>query len=118
MKVAGAEPDGVAKDGVESEEENTREGALCHARFVKVVSGLKSDEKGGSDDDEAKKKRDKIFQFSNTVGEMVVGRAANGAESEKGGENAEGIGELFQKIAQDGDGSGVECDASHEDEVD
>jgi hypothetical protein len=29
----------------------------------------------------------------------VVGRAANSAESEKGGENAEGIGELFQKIA-------------------
>lgn len=99
MKVTGAEPDGIAKDGVESEEENTREGALCHARFVKVVSGLKSDEKGGSDYDEAKKKRDKIFQFSNTVGEMVVGRAANGAQSEKGGENAEGIGELFQKIA-------------------
>ncbi len=99
MKVAAAEPDGVAKDGVESEEENTREGALCHARFVKMVSGLKGDEKSGSDYDEAKKKRDKIFQLSNAVGKAVVGRAANGAQSEKGGENAEGIGKLLQKIA-------------------
>ena len=99
MKEAGAEPDGVAKDGVESEEENTREGAHRHARFMKMVSGLKGDEKGGADHDEAEKKRDKIFQFSNTVGEAVVGRATNGAESEKGGENAEGIGELFEKIA-------------------
>jgi hypothetical protein len=61
-----------------------------------MVSGLKGDEKGGADHDEAEKKRDKIFQFSNAVGEAVVGRAANGAESEKGGENAEGIGELFE----------------------
>ena len=99
MKVAGAEPDGVAKDGVKGEEKNTREGALCHARFVKMVSGLKSDEKSGSDHDEAKKKGDKIFQFSNTVSETVVGRAANSAESEKGGENAEGIRELFEEIA-------------------
>jgi len=99
MKVAGTEPDGVAKDGVESEEDNTREGALCHARLVKMVSGLKGDEKSGGDYDEAKKKRDKIFQFSDTVGEAVVGRATNGAESEKGGENAEGISELFEKIA-------------------
>ena len=99
MKAAGADPDGVAKDGVESEEENTREGALCHTRFVKMVSGLKGDEKSGADHDEAKKKRDKIFQFSNAVGEAVVGRAPNGAESEKGGENAEGISELFEKIA-------------------
>ena len=81
MKVAGAEPDGVAKDGVKGEKENTREGALCYARFVKMVSGLKSDEKSGSDHDEAKKKGDKIFQFSNTVSETVVGGAANGAES-------------------------------------
>ena len=64
-----------------------------------MVSGLKGDEKSRSDYDEAKKKRDKIFQFSNAVGETVVGRAANGAESEKGGENAEGISELFEKIA-------------------
>ena len=99
MKAAGAEPDGVAKDGIEGEKENTREGALCHTRFVKMVSGLKGDEKSGADHDEAKKKRDKIFQFSNAVGEAVVGRAPNGAESEKGGENAEGIGELFEKIA-------------------
>ena len=99
MKEAGAEPDGVAKDGVKGEEENTRKGALCHARFVKMVSGLKSDEKSGGDYDEAKKKRDKIFQFSNAVGKAVVGRAANGAQSEKGGENAEGIGKLFEKIA-------------------
>ena len=99
MKVAGAEPDGVAKDGVESKKENAREGALCHARLMKMVSGLKGDEKSGADHDEAKKKRDKIFQFSNAVGEAVVGRAPNRAESEKGGENAEGIGELFEKIA-------------------
>ena len=99
MKAAGAEPDGVAKDGIEGEKENTREGALCHTRFVKMVSGLKGDEKSGADHDEAKKKRDKIFQFSNAVGEAVVGRAPNGAESEKGGENAEGISELFEKIA-------------------
>ena len=99
MKEAGAEPDGVAKDGVESEEENTREGAHRHARFMKMVSGLKGDEKGGADHDEAEKKRNKIFQFPNTVGEAVVGRAANRAESEKGGENAEGISELFEEIA-------------------
>ena len=99
MKAAGAEPDGVAKDGIEGEKENTREGALCHTRFVKMVSGLKGDEKSGADHDEAKKKRDKIFQLPNAVGEAVVGRAANGAESEKGGENAEGISELFKKIA-------------------
>ncbi len=96
MKEAGAEPDGVAKDGVESEEENTREGAHRHARFMKMVSGLKGDEKSGADHDKAKKKRDKIFQFSNAVGEAVVGRAANRAESEKGSENAEGISELFE----------------------
>ena len=78
MKVAGADPDGVAKDGVEGEEENAREGAHRHARFVKMVSGLKGDEKSGSDHDEAKKKRDKIFQFPNAVSEAVVGRAANG----------------------------------------
>lgn len=99
MKKAGAEPDGVAKDGVEAEEKNTWQGAYRHARFVKMVSGLKGDEKSRSDYDEAKKKRDKIFQFSNAVGKAVVGRAANGAQSEKGGENAEGIGKLFQKIA-------------------
>ena len=98
MKEAGAEPNGVAKDGVKGEEENTRKGALCHARLMKMVSGLKGDEKSGADHDEAKKKRDKIFQFSNAVGEAVVGRAPNGAESEKGGENAEGISELFEKI--------------------
>ena len=83
-----------------------------------MVSGLKGDEKSGSDYDEAKKKGDKIFQLSNAVGKAVVGRSANGAQSEKGGENAEGIGKLFQKIAQDGDGSGVEGDGSHEAEVD
>ena len=99
MKKAGAEPDGVAKDGVEAEEKNTWQGAYRHARFVKMVSGLKGDEKSGADHDEAKKKRDKIFQLSNAVGEAVVGRAPNRAESEKGGENAEGIGELFEKIA-------------------
>ncbi len=99
MKVAGAEPDGLAKDGVKGEEENTRKGALCYARVMKMVSGLKGDEKGRADHDETKKKRDKIFQFSNTVSETVVGRAANGAESKKGGENAEGISELFEKIA-------------------
>ena len=99
MEKAGAEPDGVAKDGVEAEEKNTWQGAYRHARFVKMVSGLKGDEKSRSDYDEAKKKRDKIFQFSNAVGKAVVGRAANGAQSEKGGENAEGIGKLFQKIA-------------------
>ena len=98
MKVAGAEPDGVTKDGVKGEEENTRKGALCYARVMKMVSGLKGDKKSGADHDETKKKRDKIFQFSNAVGEAVVGRAPNGAESEKGGENAEGIGELFEKI--------------------
>ena len=64
-----------------------------------MMSGLKGDEKSRSDYDQAKKKRDKIFQFSNAVGKAVVGRAANGAQSEKGGENAEGIGKLFQKIA-------------------
>ena len=99
MKEAGAEPEGVAKDGVESEEENTREGAHRHARFMKMVSGLKGDEKGGADHDEAEKTRDKIFQFSNAVGEAVVGRAADSAKSEKGSENAEGISELFEKIA-------------------
>ena len=99
MKEAGAEPDDVAKDGVKGEEENTRKGALCHARLMKMVSGLKGDEKSGADHDEAKKKGDKIFQLPNAVGEAVVGRAANGAESEKGGENAEGISELFEKIA-------------------
>ena len=99
MKAAGAEPDGVAKDGIEGEKENTREGALCHTRFVKMVSGLKGDEKSGADHDEAKKKGDKIFQLPNAVGEAVVGRAATGAESEKGGENAKGISELFEKIA-------------------
>ena len=77
MKEAGAEPDGVAKDGVKGEEENTRKGALCHAGFVKMVGGLKGYEKSGADHDEAKKKRDKIFKFSNAVGEAVVGRAAN-----------------------------------------
>ncbi len=99
MKVAGAEPDGVAKDGVESKKENAREGALCHARFVKMVSGLKGDEKGGGDHNEAKKKRDKIFQLPNAVGEAVIGGAANGAESEKGGENTKTITELFEKIS-------------------
>jgi len=64
-----------------------------------MVSGLKGDEKGGSNYDKAKKKRDKIFQFSNSVGEAVVGRPANRAQSEKGSENAEGISELFEKIA-------------------
>jgi hypothetical protein len=83
-----------------------------------MVSGLKGDKKSGSDYDEAKKKRDKIFQLSNAVGKAVVGRAANGAQSEKGGENAEGIGKLFEKIAHDGNGSGMEGDGSHEAEVD
>jgi len=99
MKEAGAEPDGVAKDGVKGEEENTRKGALCHAGFVKMVGGLKGYEKSGADHDEAKKKRDKIFKFSNAVGEAVVGRTTNGAQSEKGGENAEGISKLFKKIS-------------------
>ena len=99
MKEAGAEPDDVAKDGVKGEEENTRKGALCHARLMKMVSGLKGDEKSGADHDEAKKKRDKIFQLSNAVGEAVIGGAANGAESEKGGENTKTITELFEKIS-------------------
>jgi hypothetical protein len=99
MKEAGAEPDDVAKDGVKGEEENTRKGALCHARLMKMVSGLKGDEKSGADHDEAKKKRDKIFQLPNAVGEAVIGGAANGAESEKGGENTKTITELFEKIS-------------------
>jgi len=67
--------------------------------MIKMMSGLKGDEKSGSDHDEAKRKRHKIFQFPNAVSEAVVGRAANGAESEKGGENTEAITELFEKIA-------------------
>ena len=78
MKVAGAEPDGVAKYCVESEEQNARKGAHRHTRMIKMMSGLKGDEKSGSDHDEAKRKRHKIFQFPNAVSEVVVGRAANG----------------------------------------
>ena len=36
-----------------------------------MMSGLKGDEKSRSDYDEAKKKRDKIFQLSNAVGKAV-----------------------------------------------
>ena len=63
MKEAGAEPNGVAKDGVKGEEENTRKGALCHARLMKMVCGLKGDEKSGADHDEAKKKRAKFVKL-------------------------------------------------------
>lgn len=83
-----------------------------------MASGLKGDEKSRSDDDEAKKKRDKIFQLSNAVGKAVIGGAADGAQGEKGGEDAKGVGKLFQEISQDGDGSGLEGDAGHEADVD
>ena len=35
----------------------------------------------------------------------MIGGAADGAQGEKGGEDAKGVGKLFQEISQDGDGS-------------
>jgi hypothetical protein len=79
-----------------------------------MMGGTPSDPKSGAEHDQTDTQADKIFQFPDSVREMVIGGSSNGSDGEKSGEDGEEVGGFFEKIAEDGERAGEVGGRAHE----
>ena len=113
----GAKIDPVADEGVEGKDANSGDRSLGHLRIGEVMGGAPGDPKGRPEHDQADREADEIFQFTDSVGEVVVGGSSNGAYGQKSGKNGEEIGGLLQQIAENREGVGEVGSGAHESDI-
>ena len=99
----GTKIDPITDESVEGEDANSGNCSLGHLGGGEVMGGAPGDPKSGAEHDEADAEADEIFQFSDSVGEMVIGGSSNGADGEKSGKDREEVGGFLEKIAEDGE---------------
>jgi hypothetical protein len=66
-----------------------------------MMGGTPSDPKSGAEHDQTDTQADKIFQFSDSVREMVIGGSSNRTDGEKSGKDREEVGGFLKEIAED-----------------
>jgi len=113
----GTKIDPIADESVEGEDANSGNCSLGHLGGGEVMGGAPGDPKSGAEHDEADAEADEIFQFSDSVREMVIGGSSNGADGEKSGKDGEEVGGFLEKIAQDGERVGEVCGRAHKNDI-
>ena len=76
---------------------------MRHSWLMQLMGGPPSDEESGTEHGHADREAGEIFQFSDPVGELMVGGTTDGADGEDGGQNGEKVGKLLQDIPQNRD---------------
>jgi hypothetical protein len=109
----GTKIDPVTDESVEGEDANSGNCSLGHLGGGEVMGGVPCNPKSGAEHDQSDAEADKIFKFSNSVREMVIGGSSNGADGEKSGKNGEEVGRFLEKIGEDGERVGEVSGRAH-----
>ena len=112
-----AGPDGEANEGVDAENDDTRQGAAGGDGMVEMADHLGEQEEGAAHHDQADGKADEVLEFADAVGKAMSGRLAEGQHRQVGSKHGEEIGALLEKVAEDGEGVGVPSGSGHEEDV-
>jgi hypothetical protein len=99
----GSKIDPVADESVEGEDANPGNCSLGHLGRGEMMGGTPSDPKSGAEHDQTDTQADKIFQFPDSVCEMMIGGSSNGSDGEKSGKDREEVSGFLKEIAEDGE---------------
>ena len=112
-----AGPDGEANEGVDAENDNTRQGAAGGDGMVEMADHFGEQEEGAAHHDQADGKADEVLEFADAVGKAMSGRLAEGQHRQVGSKHGEEIGALLEKVAEDGEGVGIPGGSGHKEDV-